>query len=162
MPNPDYVPPTPADEFHVLDFLDGLVDRQLIELRQFVLRQRKRRPEMRKRGTNDECRMTNVEWPTDACPHSSFRHSSFVISLRRPRLGRPTHGFTLFEVILSIALAAVLTLIGTAINLYLEQIDSGRTRVEEAQLARSILSMIADDIRKRRFTNRRTRRPSPN
>src|SRR3954452_23543273 len=57
-------------------------------------------------------------------------------------------GFTLFEVILAIALAAVLlTLIGTAINLYLVQVDAGRTRVEEAQLARSILSMIADDIR---------------
>lgn len=65
----------------------------------------------------------------------------------RPRLGRPT-GFTLFEVILAIALGAVLlTLIGTAINLYLVQVDAGRTRVEEAQLARSILTMIADDIR---------------
>jgi hypothetical protein len=41
----------------------------------------------------------------------------------------------------------LLTLIGTAINLYLVEVDSGRTRVEEAQLARSILSMIADDIR---------------
>jgi hypothetical protein len=61
---------------------------------------------------------------------------------------RCTAGFTLFEVILAIALAAVLlTLIGTAINLYLVQVDAGRTRVEEAQLARSILSMIADDIR---------------
>jgi prepilin-type N-terminal cleavage/methylation domain-containing protein len=61
---------------------------------------------------------------------------------------KPTRaGFTLFEVILAIALAAVLlTLVGTAINLYLVQVDSGRTRVEEAQLARSILSMIADDI----------------
>jgi prepilin-type N-terminal cleavage/methylation domain-containing protein len=61
---------------------------------------------------------------------------------------RPRSGFTLFEVILAIALAAVLlTLIGTAINLYLVQVDAGRARVEEAQLARSILSMIADDIR---------------
>jgi hypothetical protein len=60
---------------------------------------------------------------------------------------RSLAGFTLFEVILAIALAAVLlTLIGTAINLYLVQVDSGRARVEEAQLARSILSMIADDI----------------
>lgn len=57
-------------------------------------------------------------------------------------------GFTLFEVILAISLAAVLlTLIGTAINLYLVQVDAGRTRVEEAQLARSILTMISDDIR---------------
>ena len=38
------------DEFHVLDFLDGLVDRQLIELRQFFLRQRKRGSEIEKTG----------------------------------------------------------------------------------------------------------------
>jgi prepilin-type N-terminal cleavage/methylation domain-containing protein len=66
--------------------------------------------------------------------------------LAKPR--NDNRGFTLFEVILAIALAAVLlTLIGTAINLYLVQVDAGRTRVEEAQLARSILSMFADDIR---------------
>src|SRR5262245_39358193 len=65
--------------------------------------------------------------------------------LAKPRNDRG--GFTLFEVILAIALAAVLlTLIGTSINLYLVQVDSGRTRVEEAQLARSILSIICDDI----------------
>lgn len=56
--------------------------------------------------------------------------------------------FTLFELILAIALSAtLLALIGTAINLYLLRVDAGRTRVEEAQLARSILAMIADDIR---------------
>ena len=62
---------------------------------------------------------------------------------------RPSRSaFTLFELILAIALAAVLlTLIGTAINLYLMRIDADRTRVEEAQLARSVLTMIADDIR---------------
>ena len=41
----------------------------------------------------------------------------------------------------------MLALIGTAINLYLLRVDASRTRVEEAQLARSILAMIADDIR---------------
>jgi prepilin-type N-terminal cleavage/methylation domain-containing protein len=57
-------------------------------------------------------------------------------------------GFTLFELILAVALSAILlTLIGTAINLYLMRIDTDRTRVEEAQLARSVLAMIADDIR---------------
>ena len=62
------------------------------------------------------------------------------------KTGRP--GFTLFEFILAIALAAtLLALIGTAINLYLMRIDADRTRVEEAQLARSVLTMIADDIR---------------
>jgi type II secretory pathway pseudopilin PulG len=56
--------------------------------------------------------------------------------------------FTLFELILAVALAAVLlTLIGMAINLYLMRVDTDRTRVEEAQLARSVLTMIADDLR---------------
>jgi prepilin-type N-terminal cleavage/methylation domain-containing protein len=57
-------------------------------------------------------------------------------------------GFTLFELILAIALSAVLlSLIGMAINLYLRRVDESRSRVEDAQLARSILAMIADDIR---------------
>ncbi|MCI0332374.1 MAG: hypothetical protein L0228_04020 [Planctomycetes bacterium] len=56
--------------------------------------------------------------------------------------------FTLFELILAIALsAALIALIGTAINLYLARVDASRNRVEETQLARSILSMIADDLR---------------
>jgi type II secretory pathway pseudopilin PulG len=56
--------------------------------------------------------------------------------------------FTLFELMLAIALSAtLLALIGTAINLYLVRGDAGRTQVEQAQLARSILAMIADDIR---------------
>ena len=60
----------------------------------------------------------------------------------------PRAAFTLFELILAIALSAVLlSLIGTAINLYLMRVDADRTRVEEAQLARSVLAMIADDIR---------------
>jgi hypothetical protein len=56
--------------------------------------------------------------------------------------------FTLFELILAIALSVVLLgLIGTAINLYLTRVSMSRDRVEEAQLARSILSMIAEDLR---------------
>ncbi|HEX5470289.1 MAG TPA: prepilin-type N-terminal cleavage/methylation domain-containing protein, partial [Lacipirellulaceae bacterium] len=56
-------------------------------------------------------------------------------------------GFTLFELILAISLSAVLlTLIGTAISLYLVRVDTSGKRVAEAQLARTILSMIADDI----------------
>jgi type II secretory pathway pseudopilin PulG len=58
------------------------------------------------------------------------------------------NAFTLFELILAIALsAALLALIGMAINLYLTRVANSRDRVEEAQLARSILSMIADDLR---------------
>lgn len=62
------------------------------------------------------------------------------------RRSRP--GFTLFELIISIALSGtLLALIGTAINLYLTRVDMSRDRVEEAQLARSVLSMIASDLR---------------
>ncbi len=65
----------------------------------------------------------------------------------RRRVAR-RRAFTLFELILAIALSVMLVaLIGTAINLYLTRVDAGRTEVEEAQLARSILSMIADDLR---------------
>ena len=61
---------------------------------------------------------------------------------------RSRSAFTLFELILAIALSVTLVaLIGTAINLYLARVDGSRTQVEEAQLARSILAMIADDIR---------------
>jgi type II secretory pathway pseudopilin PulG len=57
-------------------------------------------------------------------------------------------GFTLFELILAIALSAtLLAILGTAINLYLLRVDSSRTQVEEAQLARALLTMISDDIR---------------
>jgi prepilin-type N-terminal cleavage/methylation domain-containing protein len=57
-------------------------------------------------------------------------------------------GFTLFELILAVALSAVLlALVGTAITLYLSRVDAGNSRVEESQLARSILAKIADDIR---------------
>ena len=50
--------------------------------------------------------------------------------------------------VLAIALSvALVALIGTAIDLYLTQIDASRNQVEEAQLARSILAMIADDVR---------------
>src|SRR3990172_6027943 len=72
-----------------------------------------------------------------------------VSSRQPPGPGRgPRPAFTLFELILAIALSAtLLALIGTAINLYLLRVDAGRTRVEEAQLARSILATIAADVR---------------
>ncbi len=66
------------------------------------------------------------------------------------RLAGKAHrsAFTLFELILAIALSvALLALIGTAINLYLLQVDASRSHIEEAQLARSILAMVADDLR---------------
>jgi hypothetical protein len=66
----------------------------------------------------------------------------------RPSLLAPRRAFTLFELLLAIALSAtLLILIGTAINLYLLRVDTSRTEVEESQLARNILAMIAADIR---------------
>jgi uncharacterized membrane protein YgcG len=67
--------------------------------------------------------------------------------IRNPKSpARPA--FTLFELLLAIALSAtLLVLIGTSINLYLHRVDASRTEVEEAQLARNILAMIAADIR---------------
>jgi len=57
-------------------------------------------------------------------------------------------GFTLMEVMLALALSSlVLMAVGTAIDIHLRVLDSGRTKVEEAQLARAILRQIADDLR---------------
>ncbi|MBN2579940.1 MAG: prepilin-type N-terminal cleavage/methylation domain-containing protein [Pirellulales bacterium] len=56
--------------------------------------------------------------------------------------------FTLLEVILALALSVlVLAAIGFAISAHLRFFNAGRTGVEEAQLARAILSRIADDLR---------------
>lgn len=63
-------------------------------------------------------------------------------------IDRKRPAFTLFEMILSIALSVTLiALIGTAINLYLTRVEASRDHVEEAQLARTILAMIAEDLR---------------
>jgi prepilin-type N-terminal cleavage/methylation domain-containing protein len=57
-------------------------------------------------------------------------------------------GFTLFEVLVALALSTlVLTIIGMAIDFHLRVVEAGRSRVEEAQLARAILHRMADDIR---------------
>jgi prepilin-type N-terminal cleavage/methylation domain-containing protein len=63
------------------------------------------------------------------------------------------NGFTLMEVVLAIALTAVVVyLLTTAIELYLFCVDASRTRVESAQLARTILDQIADDLASARLT----------
>ena len=57
-------------------------------------------------------------------------------------------GFTLIEVMLALALSSlVLMAVATAIDIHLRLLDSGRTQVEEAQLARAVLRRIADDLR---------------
>jgi prepilin-type N-terminal cleavage/methylation domain-containing protein len=56
--------------------------------------------------------------------------------------------FTLLEVILALALAAVvLGLLAMAVEIHLRVADKSRFRVEEAQLARTLLERIAEDLR---------------
>ena len=66
-------------------------------------------------------------------------------------------GFTLMEVVLAIGLAGVvLALLTTAIDLYLVRVDANRTRVESAQMARTLLTHMADDIRAARYWSPKT------
>jgi hypothetical protein len=56
--------------------------------------------------------------------------------------------YTLLEVVLALALTTViLGLIGLAVNIHLRVADVSRAEVEEAQLARTLLQRIADDLR---------------
>ncbi|AMV30553.1 hypothetical protein VN12_00455 [Pirellula sp. SH-Sr6A] len=61
---------------------------------------------------------------------------------------RRISGFTLLELILALMLTAVVAgLVGSLVQLYLINQSSGREQVKQAQLARAILNMIAEDIR---------------
>ena len=61
---------------------------------------------------------------------------------------RRRNGFTLIEVLLSLGLAAlVLVALATAVDVHLRCVQTGRTHVEEAQLARALLHRIGDDLR---------------
>lgn len=72
-------------------------------------------------------------------------HYAKTYSARRTR---SRSGFTLLELMLSLALTAVVTvLIGSLVQNYLINQAVGRERVRQAQLSRSILNMIAEDIR---------------
>lgn len=57
-------------------------------------------------------------------------------------------GFSLIEVLLAVALSVTLmALLGSAINMYLLRVDASRSEVQQAQLARGILRLMADDLR---------------
>lgn len=57
-------------------------------------------------------------------------------------------GFTLLEVVLAVALTAIIaTMVASAIDYHLRQLTVRRTQIEEAQLARAVLRQIADDLR---------------
>ncbi|MDG2380801.1 MAG: prepilin-type N-terminal cleavage/methylation domain-containing protein [Pirellulaceae bacterium] len=63
-------------------------------------------------------------------------------------LPRHKPGFTLLEVVLAVALTAIIaTMIASAIDYHLRQLTVRRTQIEEAQIARAVLKQIADDLR---------------
>lgn len=71
-----------------------------------------------------------------------FPRQSSVACRRRQR------GVTLLELILALTLTVmILGAVTLAINLNLRTLDRRRNEVEEAQLARAVLRMIADDLR---------------
>jgi len=63
-------------------------------------------------------------------------------------VSRPSRGFTLLEVLLTLLLASlVLVALAMAIDFQLRVVDRSRRNVEEGQLARVLLSRIANDLR---------------
>ena len=59
-----------------------------------------------------------------------------------------SQGFTLLEVVLALALTSLIVItVASAIDLHLRVLEVGRTEVEEAQLARALLRLIANDLR---------------
>ena len=66
-------------------------------------------------------------------------------------------GFTLLEVLLAIGLSgAVLGLLAMALNQYLFRVDASRTQVESAQLARTLLNQLTDDLHAARYYSEST------
>jgi type II secretory pathway pseudopilin PulG len=83
------------------------------------------------------------------------RHHAWIPPIPSPRRGGLGRGdaagkrpaFTLIEIVLAIGLAAVVVyLLTIAMELYMVSVDSQRTRVESAQLARTLLDQIAADL----------------
>jgi type II secretory pathway pseudopilin PulG len=70
-------------------------------------------------------------------------------------------GFTLLEVVLAIGLCgAVMALLATAIDMYLVRVDTSRTQVETAELARALLTKMAEDLRAVRYSAASTSVPT--
>lgn len=66
----------------------------------------------------------------------------------RRRMRRRSRSFTLLELMLALALTSVLLVaISLAVNLHLRTFDSKRNFLEESQLARAVLQIIANDLR---------------
>jgi prepilin-type N-terminal cleavage/methylation domain-containing protein len=65
-----------------------------------------------------------------------------------PTIPRRPGGFTLLEVMLALALSAVVVaMVAEAIDIHLRMVDASRGNVEEALLARTLFNLIAEDLR---------------
>jgi prepilin-type N-terminal cleavage/methylation domain-containing protein len=65
-----------------------------------------------------------------------------------PTIPRRPGGFTLLEVMLALALSAVVVaMVAEAIDIHLRMVDTSRGNVEEALLARTLFNLIAEDLR---------------
>ena len=76
--------------------------------------------------------------------------SQSVGSVRQRIAGRarPRRGLTLLETLLALALSGMIIYgVAMAISLHVRALDTRRTRVEENLVARSVLNMIASDLR---------------
>ena len=66
----------------------------------------------------------------------------------RSRSVRRAHGYTLLELLLSLAISVVIIgLIGTAIQLYLISLTQLQSKIERKQVARGLIQMISNDLR---------------
>jgi hypothetical protein len=85
----------------------------------------------------------------------SGRWRGFVPPIQNPKskIQNPRRpAFTLFEVVLAIGLTAtVVYLLTTAMELYMSNVEASRSRVETAQLARTLFAQIANDLKSARL-----------
>ncbi len=92
-------------------------------------------------------RIDNAQSAIVAFRSAKVRLVNALLRSKRRQM-RNRSAFTLLELILSLALTAVIAgLIGGLIQLYLVNQQTGRDSVRQAQMARAILNMIAEDVR---------------
>ena len=92
-------------------------------------------------------------WLTDRGGRSCWDFSVRFFTVAAPRWRRCRdrriqRGYTLLELILALSLSVVvLTLIFSAISLYVFQVTKQQARVERELVSRSVLKIVANDIR---------------
>ena len=86
--------------------------------------------------------------PQRSVPRSARARRQAHAAKTRRLNPNPQRGFTLLEVLLALGLGGVVIIaVGTAVYVHMHAFDAGRSDVEEAQLARALLTRIAADIR---------------